>query len=319
MTATAAGPGDGGLDQLDTGLIALLTDDGRAPVRQLAQALGVAEQTAKHRLNRLLESETVRITTLVDPAVVGRPTVALLAVDLTSDPLTAAEELAAHPGIQWVATTTDVTTVLAQAGLTGNAALLDLVNRTVRAVPGVQTVTVHTVLRAYYRQPYDTRPTSLLPQQPWLGSEARPRDLDDTDRTLLGALQDDGRATFTALSRLTGLSVAATRQRFVRLSQDDVLRVTCIPDPRKLGMHGLAMARILVNDSSTGVAHRLAQWPETTYVVEVAGAFNIHVDLVCRDEQHLTRCFGAIRTMPGVETAELLVYRDIVKMTSRWS
>lgn len=47
------------LDGLDRNLIAALREDGRAPVAQLAAALGVSRATVQSRLDRLLETGTV--------------------------------------------------------------------------------------------------------------------------------------------------------------------------------------------------------------------------------------------------------------------
>ena len=46
-------------DDLDRRLIALLRQDGRAPVAQLASALGVTRGTVQARLDRLIETGTV--------------------------------------------------------------------------------------------------------------------------------------------------------------------------------------------------------------------------------------------------------------------
>lgn len=47
------------LDSLDNALISLLRSDGRAPISQLAKALGVARGTVQNRLDRLLESGAI--------------------------------------------------------------------------------------------------------------------------------------------------------------------------------------------------------------------------------------------------------------------
>lgn len=49
------------LDELDMRLIETLERDGRAPVRVLAEALGLPESSARHRMTRLIDGEIIRV------------------------------------------------------------------------------------------------------------------------------------------------------------------------------------------------------------------------------------------------------------------
>jgi Lrp/AsnC family transcriptional regulator for asnA, asnC and gidA len=59
------------LDELDRGLISALKEDGRMSFKALASRLGVAEGTARNRLNRLVETATLRITPIIDQSAIG--------------------------------------------------------------------------------------------------------------------------------------------------------------------------------------------------------------------------------------------------------
>ncbi|NLG23227.1 MAG: Lrp/AsnC family transcriptional regulator [Actinomycetales bacterium] len=69
------------LDRVDQQLVALLEKDGRTPNATLAREVGVAESTCLVRVRSLRERGVVRgIHADVDPAMVGRPVQALIAV-----------------------------------------------------------------------------------------------------------------------------------------------------------------------------------------------------------------------------------------------
>ena len=62
-------------------------------------------------------------------------------------------------------------------------------------------------------------------------------DADPVDRQLVAALLADGRATFTTLAGVTGLSVSAVQARVRRLESRGVLRgYAAVADPSALGL-----------------------------------------------------------------------------------
>ena len=69
------------LDRVDQQLVALLEKDGRTPNATLAREVGVAESTCLVRVRSLRERGVIRgIHADIDPALVGRPVQAMIAV-----------------------------------------------------------------------------------------------------------------------------------------------------------------------------------------------------------------------------------------------
>jgi DNA-binding Lrp family transcriptional regulator len=54
------------LDEIDLGLIRLLRQNGRAGNRELGQALGISEGTARSRIRRLAEGRVMHVTAIND-------------------------------------------------------------------------------------------------------------------------------------------------------------------------------------------------------------------------------------------------------------
>jgi Lrp/AsnC family transcriptional regulator, leucine-responsive regulatory protein len=75
--------------------------------------------------------------------------------------------------------------------------------------------------------------------------------VEDVDRSIVRLLSQDGRRSFTDLSRETGLSVSAVHQRVRRLEQRGVIRgYRTIADPVELGLPLTAFVSIKPIDPS---------------------------------------------------------------------
>ncbi|MCF3937616.1 Lrp/AsnC family transcriptional regulator [Gordonia sp. Z-3] len=78
--------GDPQLDDIDRTLLRLLQTDARMPNSELAVRAGIAASTCHGRLRRLVDLGVIRgFFADVDPAAVGRPLRAMVAVSLQSD------------------------------------------------------------------------------------------------------------------------------------------------------------------------------------------------------------------------------------------
>ncbi|GAC70860.1 Lrp/AsnC family transcriptional regulator [Gordonia soli] len=74
------------LDATDRALLRVLQSDARLPNSELAQRVGIAPSTCHGRLRRLVDAGIIRgFFADVDPAAVGRPLRAMVAVSLQSD------------------------------------------------------------------------------------------------------------------------------------------------------------------------------------------------------------------------------------------
>jgi Lrp/AsnC family transcriptional regulator for asnA, asnC and gidA len=143
--------------------------------------------------------------------------------------------------------------------------------------------------------------------------------LDDVSRRLIEALQQDGRRSYAALAQDVGLSEAAVRQRVRRLLDEGVMQIVAVTDPMTVGFSRQAMVGIKAVGDLRGVADRLSQLPELEYVVLCAGAFDLLVEVVCEDDEHLLRILDeSIRSIDGVRETETFVYLRLEKQTYAW-
>ena len=151
-------------------------------------------------------------------------------------------------------------------------------------------------------------------------SRAGRPELDTIDLGIVQALQADGRRPFTRIARDLGVSEAAVRQRVARLEASGTLQIVAVTDPGALGFRIMAMLGISVEPGAAErVAAALELLPEVAYLVLVAGSFDLLVEVVCEDNEHMLRWLGDLGAVDGIVATEKFVYLRLVKESYTWS
>lgn len=264
------------VDDTDLRLIALLEQDPRMPVLELATRLGCSRTAAKHRLDRLLEQGTVRVVGLADDGLLGRPVIALLKMSVSRFPGSIATSLLQHAEVTWVATTSAVTTVLAQVAFPDNPSLSQFVDQSVRSLPGVERVFVDVVVAVLNLRRVDGQRDIA-----WMTSDRSRPAADDVDRSIIEQLRRDGRTAFAKLAEVSGLSTPAARQRALRLIADGRVRLRTITDPVAVGLSATGEVQVSVRGSVEGVADQIAAMPAVHYVIRTFGSRDIYAVFRC--------------------------------------
>src|SRR5207344_568260 len=110
---------------------------------------------------------------------------------------------------------------------------------------------------------------------------------DDVSKQIIEQLQQDGRRSYAALGKAVGLSEAAVRQRVQRLLDGGIMQIVAVTDPLQVGFPRQAMIGIRCEGDGEAVAEKSADMPEVAYVVITAGGFDLLVEVVCEDDDHL--------------------------------
>lgn len=146
-----------------------------------------------------------------------------------------------------------------------------------------------------------------------------PPALDDISKRIVELLQEDGRRPYAEIAREVGLSEAAARQRVQRLTESGLIQIVAVTDPLQLGFHRMSMIGIRVSGDPRAIAEELTAIPELAYVVVTLGTFDILVEAVCEDDEHLIDLIATrIRTIPGIAHTESLLYAGLYKDLYNW-
>ncbi|WP_411121246.1 Lrp/AsnC family transcriptional regulator [Streptomyces sp. x-19] len=112
------------------------------------------------------------------------------------------------------------------------------------------------------------------------GSAGRPAPFDDLDRRLIHALQTDGRAPFSRIAEVLGVSDQTVARRYARHRGSGGLRVLGLAEPRALGEVEWLVRVQCAPDAAVSVAEALARRPDTSWVSLMSGGTEISA--VCR-------------------------------------
>jgi DNA-binding Lrp family transcriptional regulator len=135
------------LDVVDRRIVALLLEDGRLPVNELAVRANVSRATAYNRFDRLRTNGVIAgFTAVVPPERVGLGVAALVLVDVDQQHWgTTRDELMTLPGLEYLALTSGQFDMVLLVRVADIAALRDVVLvrlHEVKGVRGTQTVFV---------------------------------------------------------------------------------------------------------------------------------------------------------------------------------
>lgn len=143
--------------------------------------------------------------------------------------------------------------------------------------------------------------------------------LDDTSKAIIEHLQQDGRSPYATIGKAVGLSEAAVRQRVQRLIDNGVMQIVAVTDPMQVGLYRQAMIGIRTEGDLQAVADVIAEMDEAAYVVVTAGSFDLLVEVIVEDDDHLLELLSErIRTIPQVRSTESFVYLKLRKQTYQW-
>ena len=143
------------------------------------------------------------------------------------------------------------------------------------------------------------------------------RRVDDLDRGLIEALQENGRESFRGIADRLGVSEATVRARYTRLTGEGILQVVGVTNPLGLG-YEQALVGVKTSGPPGKVADEISHWPEADYVVVTAGRFDIVVEVVVADRSELLDLTNRMRALGGVVSTETFFYLEMWKQLYDW-
>ena len=143
---------DGTIDETDAEIIVQLQTDGRRSYTRIASELALSESAVRRRLQRLIESGVVRVVALTDPALLGLDVQAMIGINVSGDVEKLAQVIARIDEVERTAITAGPYDLIVEVACKDNDHLLTLLNRGLRKLPGVDSMTTMTVLQSHDRR-----------------------------------------------------------------------------------------------------------------------------------------------------------------------
>lgn len=139
-----------------------------------------------------------------------------------------------------------------------------------------------------------------------------PREIDDIDRKIIAAVQNDGRITTNELAARVGLSASPCARRLRLLEEAGIIKgYTAIIDQTRVGLPVSAFASIKLErqreETLDHFAHAVANWPEVADCYLMTGQRDYLMRIVVADlaayEQFLKDKLTRLDGVASIETS----------------
>jgi len=142
-----------------------------------------------------------------------------------------------------------------------------------------------------------------------------PYNPDEIDIALMQSLQKDGREPFSELAKKLGVVVSTVSKRYQKLVEEGILKVIGRVDPNKIGYNAYACILIKVENVSLvmGVAQQLAGLPEVSFLAMRTGEYDLELNVMCRNNDHLLDLMQRLHQVGGIQKTETHMYLKVYK------
>jgi Lrp/AsnC family transcriptional regulator for asnA, asnC and gidA len=139
--------------------------------------------------------------------------------------------------------------------------------------------------------------------------------LDDLDFAILSNLQQDGRMSFTVIAEKLKVSIGTIRTRFNKLIEDGTINIIGRVDPEKVGFRSYAHIAVYVRPATLkeAVAQQITQYAEVSFLAMTSGDYDLEVDVMCRDNDHLVAFVNQLSAIEGVNQTKTTIYLKVYK------
>ncbi|MBM7171270.1 MULTISPECIES: Lrp/AsnC family transcriptional regulator [Streptomyces] len=135
---SGSGNGTPPVDAVSLAIIEQLQEDGRRPYAAIGKAVGLSEAAVRQRVQKLLDQGVMQIVAVTDPLTVGFRRQAMVGINVEGDVDPVADAVAAMPEAEYVVMTAGSHDLLVEIVCEDDDHLLDVINKRIRALPGVR-------------------------------------------------------------------------------------------------------------------------------------------------------------------------------------
>ncbi|MBV6702033.1 Lrp/AsnC family transcriptional regulator [Kitasatospora aureofaciens] len=272
------------LSEDELALIHALQLQPRGSWTDLGRALDVDPVTVARRWSRLAERGQAWIGLSPGPRICDQVCAAFVEIDCLSGSTDGVvRTLCAHPHMLTIERSAGDHSLLATVAAADLRALSRYTLDVLQAIPGVTAVHAR-IITHMFTEGGHWRIDALAPtQSAQLATPARPlsagqgpQEITAFDRTLLGHLAHDGRASYQSLAAAVGTSTSTVKRRIDQLTRLGLLRFRC-DFARPLGGWPVAVtfrAKVPPADLPD-IGHALVRLPETRNCAAISGPHNL--------------------------------------------
>ena len=139
--------------------------------------------------------------------------------------------------------------------------------------------------------------------------------LDDLDFKILSCLQKDGRMSLTVMAKTLKVSIGTVRTRLNKLLEDGTINIIGRVNPDKVGFNCYAHIAVFVRPATfkEKVALKISKLSEVSFLAMTSGDYDLEVDVMCRDNNHLVNFVENVSKIEGVNQTKTTIYFKVYK------
>jgi Lrp/AsnC family transcriptional regulator for asnA, asnC and gidA len=137
------------LDDVSKAIIEQLQSDGRRSYAEIGKAVGLSEAAVRQRVQKLTDSGVMQVVAVTDPMQLGFYRQAMIGLRVSGDTTVVADELAKLSAVDYVVLTAGSFDILAEIVCENDDDLIELLNKQIRAIPGVQSTETFVYLKLH--------------------------------------------------------------------------------------------------------------------------------------------------------------------------
>jgi Lrp/AsnC family transcriptional regulator for asnA, asnC and gidA len=306
------------MDELDRRLIVELQKDPRQSNKRLAMSLGIAEATARRRIESLISSNSLILTALPDLKIFGYPMAVFIMLHVVPSKLNEiGKQLCQMPCLRFVSYSIGGTDFIARGDFTSVEAFADFMKYDLGKINGIshiETMVIYKDLKRTHNRfeiSQPTKPASL---------ESNGITISETDHHLILQLQKNARTPLKVLARSIGVSEATIHRRIKDLVGSGTIKFTAIPDEPN-GAHVLHCLIGIQTElgSIQLVSESITQYSQVNYVGLVSGQNQLLVGIHASSaEELLSFMTMELIKIKGIISLGTLTFINVLKQKYTW-
>jgi DNA-binding Lrp family transcriptional regulator len=124
---------------------------------------------------------------------------------------------------------------------------------------------------------------------------------------------------FARIADTAGLSVAAVRQRALKLLTAGIVQIKTIVNPAMVGLRGLGVVDVTVRGDASAITRKITELDGLHYVDQTLGTYAVLAQFHCPSLSDLTHRRQQIDQIEGVRSTELFQLHESPSYDGSWA
>ena len=255
------------VDKTDVKIIRALAEDARISNVQLARQLNIAVSTVSRRIDKLIHENVISIKALPNALKMGFKASAVIGLDVDLRKVDdVCSKLMDNSYITRVVTTFGRFDMLIIADYPDFELLHHFIKQELSQIDGITRT-----------EPFFVSETTKRYEGMFNNSSSTTSVvIDEIDKKLFEALRKNGRVAYSQLANDLGISVATVSRRVFSLVNEDLFRITALPNPAKFGYRAMAGIALYTDSAKVDkIAAQLVENPDVHVVMKIINSYDI--------------------------------------------